>query len=159
MRKSNFLILNFFFVLFLLIPLLIFNQSFKKKDQPKPTTTPEPKENIVVYNPKPNSTVTSKFKLTGVARTFENTFTFRLKDKKTNQILGQSATVSSATESGEFGKFNFDLDFSGNANYLKTNDELILEVFQKSAKDGSEIDKVRIPLIFEKPIEATKSSN
>lgn len=148
MKRSKFLIINFFFVLLFLIPLILINQNYKKAPVQKPTQTPEPKENIIVYSPKANAEVTSKFKLTGITRTSESTFTFRLKDKKRNKVLGQSSSVSDSTDSGKFGNFNFELDFKGNADDLNDGDELILEVFQNFTEDGTEIEKVTIPLKF-----------
>ena len=53
--------------------------------------------------------------------------------------------MANAPDTGQFGPFNVPVTLSGN---LQSNDHLTLEVFQYSAKDGSEIDKVVIPLIY-----------
>lgn len=105
--------------------------------------------NIIVTSPSPNQKVGSKFKLTGQARVFENVFAFRLKNKRTNKIYAQAPTMTDGNEMGQFGNFNFEINYQNNSPDLKDNDGLILEVYQNSPKDGVEVDKVTINLIYD----------
>lgn len=116
--------------------------------QAKPTESDEPEvitpaasENIEVLSPRSGDIVTSGFRVEGNARTFENNVHIRLTDDEGN-ILVDTNTLSDAEDVGKFGPFEKVMTF-------KTNSKNgTLEVFQNSAKDGSEIDKVEIPLIF-----------
>lgn len=78
---------------------------------------------------------------------FENTLSIRVSDPLTGTIYASDHTMTNATEAGTFGGFTYTVTLSGNSP-LKPGDDLLLEVFQNSAKDGSEIDTVRIPLTF-----------
>jgi len=113
-------------------------RSTPEQGQP-PGNTQQPREaNILVEDPTPNSTVSStEFEVRGKARTFENGVAYRL-TATTGKILDKGFTTAKG-EMGTFGPFSFTAKagYTGNA---------ILEVFQNSAKDGSEIDKVVIPI-------------
>lgn len=117
--------------------------------QPKPTEetpeviTPAASENIEVLSPRSGDLVKSGFRVEGNARTFENNVRIRLTDEEGN-VLIDTFTMADAEDMGKFGPFEKILNFKSTANGGT------LEVFQNSAKDGSEIDKVEIPLIFEK---------
>lgn len=98
--------------------------------------------NIIVYTPEAGITVTNPFVLTGEARAFENTFNYRVKDES-GTVLGEGFDTAQASDVGLFGPFSL-LVFYEQSNATKGT----LEVFAHSAMDGSEIEKVTIPLLF-----------
>ena len=103
--------------------------------------TPSASTNIEVLSPLIGDTVKSGFVVKGNARTFENSVTIRLLDSSGN-ILIETNTLANAPDTGQFGPFEKAI------NFITDDSEGSLEVFQYSAKDGSEIDKVTIPLQF-----------
>ena len=107
-----------------------------------PTTLgPTASENIEVLTPRTGDIVESGFRVEGNARTFESTVNIRLTDSEKN-VLSETFTMADASDAGQFGPFEKVINFkTDSANGT-------LEVFQYSAKDGSEIDKVVIPLQF-----------
>lgn len=102
---------------------------------------PTASENIEVLAPFMGDSVKSGFVVKGNARTFENTVTIRLSDSVGN-VLIETFTTANAPDIGQFGPFEKAINFTTEDTEGK------LEVFQYSAKDGSEIDKVEVPLIF-----------
>jgi hypothetical protein len=102
---------------------------------------PVSSKNIEVITPFSNETVKSGFIVKGNARTLENAVYFRLYDS-TGNVLTETYTNANAPSSGQFGPFekliNFDSEDSSG----------LLEIFQYSYSDGSQIDKVTIPLVF-----------
>ena len=57
-------------------------------------------------------------------------------------ILNETSALADAPEPGQFGFFDKSILF-------ETTDDLgTLQVFQYSAKDGSEIDMVELPVVF-----------
>lgn len=100
--------------------------------------------NIVVFTPAENETVTFPYTVTGKARTFESNVQLRIEDENGTQLYNTFTTVD-APDMGEYGPFSIRLmgtetgviGFSGAATIV---------VFETSAKDGSEINTVRIPL-------------
>ncbi|MFA5777541.1 MAG: Gmad2 immunoglobulin-like domain-containing protein [Parcubacteria group bacterium] len=111
------------------------NLSNQTKEQP----VEEP--NIVVFDPKENAKISSPFDVTGKARVFENMVSIRLKDKS-GKVLFQGTTDAKSPDAGKFGLFQEEIAYS------TVQAEGILEVFESSAKDGSEINKVVIPVKF-----------
>lgn len=112
----------------------------------EPTPTPEPiiseSGNIIVSSPKPAEKISSPLVLEGEARVFENVVDYRLRDTNGN-ILVEGFASAQSPDIGEFGPFRAEIEFP------KPEGELgILEVFSTSPKDGSEINKVIIPIKF-----------
>ena len=107
------------------------------------TTTIDPisSGNIEILSPRGGDNVKSGFAVKGNARVFENVVSIRLSDSEGN-ILAQTTTMANAPDAGQFGPFEKMLNFQTNS------DTGNLEIYQVSAKDGTEIDKVTIPLIF-----------
>lgn len=99
------------------------------------TSTP----NIVVYSPRPGDTVGQPLVILGKARVFENAFNYRVKDGQGNQLAAGFNTAA-APDIGQFGAFNVAVD------YPYSGLEIFVEVYTHSAKDGTEIDLVRIPV-------------
>lgn len=116
------------------------------------TTTQEPTGAIRVESPKPGATLSpNSFVIRGSARTFENTVLYRL---VLDSIVAVASgfTTADAPDVGKFGPFSvkveFTSDFSGTG---------VLEVFEESAENGEEINKVRIPVTITAPaIKKTK---
>lgn len=105
--------------------------------------------NIHVFSPKRGETVGLPLKILGEARVFEAVYQVRIKDKKGN-ILNEESGMTLAGDVGEFNLFQKDMNYEE----PQTTDGTV-EIFQYSAKDGSEIDKVTIPVKFNK-VNSTK---
>jgi hypothetical protein len=117
------------------------------KNIPTPTPITTASGNIVIFSPTSDSGVSQDFQISGKARVFENVVSLRIKKKITGTIYTQAAFMANAKDAGVFGDFVYDAHLKAD-NSLRPGDTLILEVFQASPKDGSETDKVSIPIIF-----------
>ncbi len=108
----------------------------------KPAIAPIPQEekNISVSVPRINDQVSNPILVKGKARVFENTFAYALKDRAGHKLYEGSA-MTNAPDAGLFGDFTIRIPVPNNAPK-----ELIVEVFDYSAKDGSVIDLVSIPV-------------
>lgn len=112
--------------------------------------TPEPvsSENITVTLPLTGDTVSNPIHVTGEARVFENVVSWRLKDA-TGAVLTSGATEAASPDVGQFGPFDFYAVVpapSHPSDPPMTDKNITLEVFQASAKDGSDADLVSISL-------------
>jgi len=96
---------------------------------------------IWVYRPQPNQRVTSPLLVTGSARVFEATVQARLLTEGGSVLARGFGTATAGAP--ERGDFEIRLEFSSPAA-----DKGWLEVFWISPKDGSELDKVRLPVRF-----------
>lgn len=110
--------------------------------------------NIIVQSPQPNEYVTAeRFQIKGVARTFENNVVYRVTDLASGQVIAHGFT----TAVGEMGQFNpFTLSVAAQTmNKVQYPTRALIEVFEQSAKDGSEINmakvQVRMGMGAEKP--------
>lgn len=106
------------------------------------TQVPQRSENIIVTIPQRNSEVGIPLIVQGEARTFENVVNVRVVQQD-GRVLVEDFTTANAPDIGQFGPFEFHLTYPE-----PTQNNGVLEVFQYSAKDGSEIDKVTIPVQF-----------
>ncbi len=106
------------------------------------TSTSSASGNIVVYEPDPSDEVGVPLVITGKARVFENQFAYRLTDAAGTVLVLGTATAD-APDIGEFGEFTVSASYDEPATDTGT-----LEVFQYSAKDGTEVDKVTIAVNF-----------
>lgn len=98
--------------------------------------------NVIVESPVANEEISSPLKISGQARVFENRLNYRLNDGE-GSVLAQGNITADSLEAGQFGQFSVEV------NYLKPKSRQgTLEVFDYSAKDGSEADKVTIPVKF-----------
>jgi spore germination protein GerM len=105
-------------------------------------TAPENKPNIIVTSPKSGDSIGLPLKISGTARVFESQFNYRLKDQNGN-ILAQGNGTANAPDAGQYGNFEITENYT-----LPSRDTGTLEVFDYSAKDGSMIDLVSIPIKF-----------
>lgn len=94
---------------------------------------------ILVESPLPGATLTSPFVLAGTANTFEATFMVSLTDAKGKKLYEHFVTATSGT--GTRGTFSEKIPFSGAAAGVGT-----LKVYESSAKDGSAINVVELPV-------------
>lgn len=98
--------------------------------------------NITIDQPTINQSVSSPVTIEGLARVFENVLQVRLKDNN-GKILVEQNTMANSLDMGLFGPYQVSLVYSNPE--TKTGQ---IEAFQYSARDGSEIDKVTIPVSF-----------
>ncbi|MEK9155471.1 MAG: Gmad2 immunoglobulin-like domain-containing protein [Patescibacteria group bacterium] len=99
--------------------------------------------NIVVTSPHADDTIGLPLVVTGRARVFENTFSYRLLDSDETTVLVEGFGTADAPDVGQFGDFIITTSYS-----LPTGSTGTLEVFAHSAKDGSVIDLARVPVKF-----------
>lgn len=113
-----------------------YGRNFAKKMK----VTKEP--GIIVYLPAPGDEIGLPLEIEGVARVFENTFSYRILDKDAT-ILMENYAMAESPDIGIYGPFKIDTYYSQPKSAYGT-----IEVFEYSAKDGSEINKVAIPVVF-----------
>jgi LysM repeat protein len=94
-----------------------------------------------IQQPKPFDLVGNPILVGGIGSGFEATLQYRVHDGH-DERTGHF-TVGGGT--GEHGQFQLSIDVSGAAFQL---DRLFVEVFEESAADGSEINKVIVPVVF-----------
>ncbi|MBU4332411.1 Gmad2 immunoglobulin-like domain-containing protein [Patescibacteria group bacterium] len=116
------------------------DESVDQEESPEPVAS----ENIVVEAPLPHATLTSPFEVRGQARVFEGTVLIRVKNQYGGVVIPEQVATAHATEAGEFGPFKITLSYQFHATK-----EGVIEVFNQSAKDGSEENIVVIPVKFE----------
>lgn len=102
----------------------------------------EKEPNIIVYSPQPNDAIGLPLVLKGEARVFESTFNYRVKDA-TGKIIFESFAMAASPDMGIYGPFEVHVNYPE-----PETDTGAVEVFEYSAKDGSEINKVIIPVSF-----------
>jgi len=98
--------------------------------------------NIIVSAPSPDQKITSPANISGQARVFENVVSYRVVDSS-GKILASGNTTAKASKTGDYSDFSISVTFP-----TPTTSDGKVEVYQVSAKDGSEIDKVSIPVKF-----------
>jgi len=106
--------------------------------------TPVVTENTIirVSAPEPGVTITSPVFVSGEARTFEANVQIRVRDDAGN-VLAHTFTTAQAPDVGIFGSFQ------ALARYQEpTTERGVVEVFEYSAKDGSEINVIALPVVF-----------
>jgi hypothetical protein len=99
-------------------------------------------EDIYLDTPWPGDEVSDSFRIAGSAQgAFENTIVVRLKTEN-GTVLFEEPITYNAPEMGELGYFDSAFTF------MTTADSGTLEVFHTSARDGSIVDLVSVPLLF-----------
>jgi len=108
-------------------------------------TPEETAGNIRVFSPQAGDEVGLPIVIKGEARTFEAAFSYRIKNSDGN-VLVEGHSMTTGTE--DYPAFR---PFEVTVNYPdpKTTSGSV-EVFEYSAKDGSEINKVIVPVKFKK---------
>lgn len=105
--------------------------------------------NIIVFNPRPNNEISPPLILKGIARVFENSLNYELKDEE-NNIIAKNFMTADAPDTGKFGAYETEIYYSE-----PKGERGNLEVFNYSAKDGSKENVVVIPVSFKKIQEFT----
>lgn len=121
-----------------------------KKEEPEDKEAkggePEDKQesNIAVAYPESGDTAGFPFRIEGIARVFENNLNFEIKDKNGNLLLEGFMTANSP-DIGQFGPFETEVKY-----LLRKpeTEDIIIEVFWHSPKDGSRLDVKSIPVKF-----------
>ncbi|MFA9559151.1 Gmad2 immunoglobulin-like domain-containing protein [Evansella sp. AB-rgal1] len=111
-----------------------------KKDQDSNNDTDIVLENdaIKIFSPAPHAEVENQVIVKGVARVFEGTLQYELEDGHYILASGFTTTSAGAPEWGEF-EIVIDIDFV-------SNQSATIILFEESAKDGSRINELYIPL-------------
>jgi hypothetical protein len=104
--------------------------------------------NIAVAEPVSGQSIGLPLVIKGKARVFENTVSFRIKDLD-GTVLMEKFTTANSPDMGQFGPFEASVNYPEPKGGKGT-----VEVFEYSAKDGSELSKIEIPVIFKK-VEST----
>jgi hypothetical protein len=105
-----------------------------------PSASPVQEANITITSPKEGDEVSGIITVTGKARVFENTFAYALKDANNKKIY-ESFGMTDAKDAGIFGNYSVKIPVP-----LTASNDLFIEVFEYSAKDGSVINLVRVPV-------------
>ena len=117
----------------------LYQQPFRRDDPSQPSVVREPV--IWVTSPQPGTKVSSPLDVTGSAMVFEAAVSLRLVTGDGRKLAEEHTNASiGAPGRGDFSaRLNFTSPGSGDG---------FLEVFWNSPKDGSELDKVRVPVKF-----------
>jgi nucleoid-associated protein YgaU len=94
-----------------------------------------------IQQPKPYDLVGNPVLIGGIGNGFEATLQYRIQEGH-DEVTGHF-NVGGGT--GEHGQFQLSIDVSDAAFAL---DRLFVEIFEESARDGSEINKVIVPVIY-----------
>lgn len=111
--------------------------------------------NIVIYAPTANAKISNYFIVKGIARVFENTFSIRLKNVASGQTYFEKSFMTKTGGAGQYGEINSAISLGDVSSTIDDKTNLLLEVFEYSAKDGTETNKITVPLIFSKPFTST----
>lgn len=106
--------------------------------------------NIAVITPQPQETVGPVIHLTGISRTFENNVLYRVRDADVTEIASGYMTAE-GPDIGQFARFWQEIVYKS-----PKGDRGSLEVYEGSAKDGSEIHKVIVPILFDNSAQTMK---
>lgn len=110
------------------------------------TPTPNNEPNIIVTKPVTGDTVGLPLVIEGKARVFEATFSYRIKNGDGSLLLeGFAMTDTGTGDIGEFRPFKVSVNYPA-PKYASGS----VEVFEYSAKDGSEINMVVVSVLFGK---------
>lgn len=99
--------------------------------------------NIIVYLPPESVKINSPFIVSGIARVFENSLSLKVINAK-GQTIWTGFTTANAPDVGTYGGFSTAVNLSGAE--VVPGEGIELQVYQNSASDGSEADKVAVPL-------------
>lgn len=94
-----------------------------------------------IQQPRPFDLVGNPILVAGVGTGFEATLQYRIHDGHDER----AGFFNAGGGTGEHGQFQLSVDLTGAAFQL---DRLFVEVFEESAQDGSEINKVIVPVIY-----------
>jgi hypothetical protein len=118
------------------------NSSKDKEEQPKIVAE---NKAFRVYSPAPNTVIDGPFVVKGQARVFEAAFSYSFEDG--HNILAEGHTMADMG-APEWGNFEFTVNFKEQP----TSPTGVLTIFEISAKDGTPINVLHIPLKFDKKL-------
>lgn len=118
------------------------------EDEVAENTETGEKDNIILTEPVANQAIGLPLVIKGQARVFENMLNYRIKNSD-GKVIMESYAMADSSDIGQFGPFEVSLNYPDPGTK-----EGAVEVFEYSAKDGSETGKVEIPVVFEK-VEST----
>jgi hypothetical protein len=95
---------------------------------------------IKIFSPAPDTAVSERFYVTGIANVFEATVQYRVRDDEGTVITEGFTTAAAAYDWGFF-SFNVDLQ-----DRIRQGEAVTLELYWIDAEDGSERDLVAVPL-------------
>jgi hypothetical protein len=95
---------------------------------------------IKIFSPAPDTAVSERFYVTGIANVFEATVQYRVRDNEGTVITEGFTTAAAAYDWGFF-SFNVDL-----TDRIRQGNAITLELYWIDAEDGSERDLVAVPL-------------
>lgn len=95
---------------------------------------------IVLYAPAPHDSVSGSVTVSGTARVFENQFLIQLADAS-GKILAQESAYAHAPDVGQYGDFSLTIAIPSSATGT-----LLLKAFDLSAKDGSPLGLLEVPI-------------
>ncbi len=115
-----------------------------KKNEPDNKEEEEENEekNITVDAPSAGETVNFPFKISGRARVFENIVRVELREKEGEELY-EGIAYANSPDIGQFGPFEKEINFLTKE---PEGEDVILDVFWDSPKDGSRLDNVSMPL-------------
>lgn len=99
--------------------------------------------NMIVTSPTSGEIIGLPLVVKGKARVFENTLNYRVIDADGVTVLAEGHVTANAPDVGEFGDFTITTSYDA-----PSGDAGTIEVFDYSAKDGSIVDLVEIPVTF-----------
>jgi hypothetical protein len=130
--------------------IFFFQQTYiAAQSAPKPTPTPLAADsgNIIVSSPHANDQVSDMFQVMGKARVFENVVSIKVVNRLTGRVYYNAQTTTASPDAGQYGEFTANVNLTDDGT-LRPGDALTVEIFQASAKDGSQTDLVSIPVRF-----------
>ncbi len=100
-------------------------------------------DGIKVFNPAPETTVSETFTIEGIANVFEGNVLFRVLDTDDEELVSGITTGAM----GDWGYINPQVTLPEDT--VESGDTLTLELYTESARDGSIINLIQIPLQME----------
>ncbi|MBD3920618.1 hypothetical protein H8B09_17775 [Paenibacillus sp. PR3] len=116
------------------------NSSGGSKEPVKEPVIVAENEAFRIYAPEENAIVGTTFKVSGEARVFEAAFSYSFEDG--HNVLAEGH-VTADQGAPEWGKFEFEVNFKN-----PTSPYGILIIYESSAKDGSPVHQLEIPVKF-----------
>jgi hypothetical protein len=129
------------------IPAPVASASITLSPQPSTSSDTEPEQNITVTQPLNGEVVTLPVTIRGQARTFESSVSMRVENENGQTVL-QTFTTADAPDVGQFGPYEFILPAEDQNLQKLTGQTITIVVYENSARDGSEINVVKVPVII-----------
>ena len=117
------------------------NTNLTVLDKPQPGQVAIIDSNVIVTTPLSNNQISSPVKIEGRARVFEGTVLYRIKDVW-NKVIAEGFTTANMG-APEWGFYSAEASFE-----MPASSKGWVEVYTQSAKDGSDQNLIRLPVIF-----------